>query len=182
MAKTKTSTTGILSRRNISYGFTLVELIVVITVISVFLVVALPNFRWAGMFQNRDQGVAVLVELIENLKGRAVLKNVDIFLNVDTATGLAWITDAAMDETAAQDARENPLDIPGDLMISAVEFPGEESGRHPDRQTIRFSRNGYSDLAILHVQGASTPVSLKIEPFLETITPVFEQISFHDCR
>ena len=171
-----------MNKRLFSYGFTLVELIVVITVISVFLVVALPSFRWGGMFQNHGQGVAVLAELLENLKTRAVRENVDIFLHVDTATGLAWITDSAMDETAAQDARDAPLVIPEDLTISQVEFPAQNHAPHPDHQIIRFSRNGYSDLVILQVQGADTPVSLKIEPFLEAITPVFEQISFHDCR
>lgn len=158
------------------------ELIVVITVISAFLVLALPNLRWGGMFQNRDQGVSILAEFIENLKRRAVRENVDVFLNVDTVSGLSWITDAAMDEKAAQAAREAPLVIPGNLVISAVEFPVEDHGPHLDYQIIRFSKNGYSDLAILHVQGADTPVSLKIEPFLDTVTMVFEQISFHDCR
>jgi Tfp pilus assembly protein FimT len=158
-----------------------VELIVVIAVITAFLAVALPNFRWGGLFQNRDPGIGSLAAFIESLKGRAVRENRDIFLNVDTAAGLAWISDTAMDAAALADARNNPVDIPENLFIRGVEFPGDDLQGHTDLHMIRFSKNGYSDLAILHVQGAGTPVSLKIEPFLDTVFTIFEPIFFHDC-
>jgi len=182
MGKTRISTTGILNSRKTTYGFTLVELIVVISVIAALLVVTLPNVKWGGLFQNQNQGVGFLIQLIEKLKGRAVQENLDMFLHVDSVAGISWITDASMDEMAVQDARETPLDIPGGLYISGVMFPGTHAGRQTGPETIRFSRHGYSDLAIVHLQGGDEPVSLKIEPFLMTVIPFFERISFDDCR
>jgi prepilin-type N-terminal cleavage/methylation domain-containing protein len=182
MGKTRISPAGILNNRKPTYGFTLIELIVVISVISALVIVTLPNVKWGGLLQNQTQGVGFLIQLMEKLKGRAVQKNLDIFLHVDSSAGISWITDASMDEAAVRDARDTPLDIPGGLYISGVVFPEAHAGRQTGPDMIRFSRHGYSDLAIVHIQGGRSPVSLKIEPFLMTVTPFFERITFDDCR
>jgi hypothetical protein len=119
---------------------------------------------------------------MEKLKKRAVQENLNIFLHVDPAAGISWITDTSMDEAAVQDARDTPVDIPGGLYISGVVFPEAHTGHQTGSGMIRFSRHGYSDLAIVHIQGGNSQVSLKIEPFLMTVIPFFERITFDDCR
>ena len=165
------------------YGFTLVEVIVVITIIATFLAFSIPVFKDAGFFKTERQGINDLAGLITSLKYRAMQENHDIFLHIDIASDRVWITDTSMDDPARENARVDAFELAGNLRISGIAFARSTQEIREDRtiQTIRFSRHGYSDLVILQLDGADTPVSMKIEPFLMDVETVFDRVSFDDC-
>lgn len=165
------------------YGFTLVEIIVVITIIAALMAFSIPVFKGSGVFNTRMQGVKDLAGLITSLKYRAMRENHDIFLHIDPAADHLWITDTSMDVPAIEAAKTSAFKLAKNLRISGIEFartPAHDQENKAAR-SIRFSRQGYSDLVILHLDGADTPVSLKIEPFLMDVETVFDRISFDDC-
>ncbi len=165
------------------YGFTLVEVIVVITIIATLMAFSIPVFKGAGFFKTGIQGVSDLAGLITSLKYKAMQKNHDFFLHIDMASDRVWITDTSMDDPARENARAHAFELAGNLRISEVAFarPTQEIREDRSVQTIRFSRHGYSDLVILQLDGADTPVSMKIEPFLMDVETVFDHVSFDDC-
>jgi len=165
--------------RNIS-GFTLVELVVVMAIISTLLFFSMPLFKDAGIFQNQKKEIGKLIQLIQSLKRRSIQENMDFSLHISLESTAVWITDSTMDEAALQQARDDGTLLFHDLKITGIEFPGR-SDTPQEAPVIFFSKKGYSDMAILHMDDGDGPVSLKIEPFLMEITPMPGQISFHDC-
>jgi len=165
------------------YGFTLVEIIVVITIISTLIAFSIPVFKGAGIFTSQTQGISDLANLITTLKYRAMQENHDMLLHIDMASGRIWITDTSMDGPAWENARTHAFELAGNLRISGIAFARPATEIREDRsvRTIRFSRHGYSDLVMLQVDGADTPVTMKIEPFLMDVETVFDRVSFDDC-
>jgi len=179
-ARTRISKAGRLSNpRNIS-GFTLIELIVVLGIISTLLFFSMPLFKDAGIFQNKNTEMGKLIQLIQSLKRRSIQKNMDLSLHISLDSNAVWITDSTMDETALQQARDDRTHLFHDLKITGIEFPGR-SDTPREAHVIFFSKKGYSDMAILHMDDEDGPVSLKIEPFLMEVNPMPGHISFHDC-
>lgn len=178
------------------YGFTLVELMVVLTILSVLLSFTIPIFKKTALSPDLEQ-MEDLARLISTLKHRAILENKDFFMHLDTGSGQVRISGSAQDEDGTEpafpgdpgkpgdlgDPGEPALTITGPLHIAGIEFPGtsRDTGRAGSDPVIRFSRHGYSDQAILHLEGGKTPVSLVIEPFLLEPKTVLSRVSFDDC-
>lgn len=151
---------------------------VVIMIISTMLFFSMPMFKAAGIFQNKNQEIGKLIRLIQSLKSKSVQEDMDFFLHFSLESNTLWITDSSMDENETQTARDNEIELLHDLRITRIEFP-----RHNDNQTvvIGFSKKGYSDMAILHMDDGQDLVSLKIEPFLMAVDSIPGHISFNDC-
>lgn len=171
------------------YGFTLVELMVVLTIIAGLLAFSIPRFNRSGMLTSpREKGAADLAGLITSLKHRAIRENRDLVLHMDISSGRVWVTDTTMDDPALADATATATALPGKLRLVDIEFAGQAGGNGTDageslsEPVLRFSRHGYSDGAILHLSANNLPVSLKVAPFLMEIETVFDRISYDDCR
>lgn len=169
------------------YGFTLVELIVVLALLATLLAFSIPVFKKNAIFSDRNQELGDLTGLITFLKSRAIKENQDFFLHIDTASGQTWITDGSMDEAARENARTRSIRLAGNLRVTDMEFAGTarhagaDNRENGSERVIRFNRNGHSDNVILHLDRGGSPVSLKIQPFLMEIEPVFERVSYDDC-
>lgn len=162
-------------------GFTMVELIIVVLIISVMVFFSVPVFKNSGFFQGRDKGVNQLILMIQSLKQRSIDHKKDYSLHFSQNTARVWIIDSAMDEQAREKAAENGMDLLGNWQLTQVKFPGDSqhNQRHP---VIGFSQKGYSDMAIIHLTDGERSVSLKIEPFLMEIQQMEGHVSFDDCR
>jgi prepilin-type N-terminal cleavage/methylation domain-containing protein len=170
------------------YGFTLVELIVVIALIAVFLAFSIPVFKPAGLFNRQAGEVDDLARLITMIKHRAIQENKDFFLHLDMDDARAWLTHTGMDDPALEKARSEATAFSGDLhltdMVSAGQsrYAGSDLHETGSERIIRFSRHGYSDAVILHLTDPSgSPVSLKVAPFLMDTEIVSRHISYDDC-
>jgi len=157
-------------------GFTLVELIVVITIISVMLFFCVPLFTGARIFRDTNTETRRLVQLIQSLKQKSIEKKQDFFLHISMDPPGVWVTDSTMDEEALEKARGNSV-FTG-LDITRIEWPGNILS---SSRGILFSKKGYSDRVIVQLNDGEEEVCLKIEPFLLEVEVIKGQLSFDDC-
>ena len=75
-------------------GFTLIELVTVVTILSIMIFLALPNFNvWLQNTQIRTAGEAILNGL-QLARAEAVRRNVNVELRMDLSSGwTAWLPD-----------------------------------------------------------------------------------------
>jgi len=163
-----------------NHGFTFVELVVVISIFSVILLFSIPLFKDIGLFSGHSHRAASLSFLIESLKLQAVSENTDLFLHIDVDTGLVFVTHGSMDERAMARARQEGRLYKGDVELLNIEFPG--TGRSAkSNHTIRFSRKGYSDRALIHLRTDNQKRTLKIGMFLTKVRWYDRYVSYDDC-
>jgi prepilin-type N-terminal cleavage/methylation domain-containing protein len=165
---------------NHNAGFTLVELIVVISLLGLLLFFAMP--RLPDTFRG-DPGKAfgrrMLAEFSE-LKRLAVQHQRRYVLNLSLDTRRVWITDESMPEEARLLAAQNAFAIPAGINLVDVEYPLK--GKISDgRAEINFYPQGYSDPALIHMEGpAGQPLTFVIEPFLPTLRIYAEHRGYED--
>lgn len=159
-------------------GYTLIELIVVITLIGIMLFFAVPRFQNSIISDSTRTFSRWILTSVRNLKAAAVRDQKRFALNFDLDTGRIWITSEGMSEEDLQNAEQGSYRLPEDLRIMDVEFPVEgkiTSGL----AEINFYRGDYSDKAIIHVEsGRRRQVSFLIEPFLPGAKLYEEYIGF----
>lgn len=159
-------------------GFTLIELVVVISIMAILLYFSVPLFKNLSLVSDTRGQVSTLVGLIQSLKQKAVQEQNDYFLHIDPGTGAVWVTHETMDRETANLARDQKEDSYNDLVIHSVEFPGIPESRSP---SIRFSKKGYSDMALIHIRDGEGDITLRIEPFLYRVDQENRYVSYNDC-
>ncbi|MEN8211516.1 MAG: type II secretion system protein [Thermodesulfobacteriota bacterium] len=180
MEKTEISTVGSLNRSKKISGFTLIELIVVISIVGTLLLFSFPLFSDLNLFPGSKGGVGDIVRLINDLKKRAVKQNIDFSLHIDRGSGMIWVADDSMDAEAREAAEEKGVHLSEDLSLLDVEFPGFKQ-RDALKYQIRFRSEGYSDFALIHLTKDEKNITLKIEPFLSQVQLIGRHIYLDDC-
>jgi prepilin-type N-terminal cleavage/methylation domain-containing protein len=147
-------------------GFTLIEMIVVTTLISIMLVVAIPRLEGGLFSDGGDETARWIIANVRGLKEKAVVENKTYLLNVSPDIQRLWVTEAGMAETDADAAREAGYALPRGVTIDHVAFSRTErasSGTIP----IAFYAKGYSDKAVIRVRtNDGDRLAFFIEPFL----------------
>jgi prepilin-type N-terminal cleavage/methylation domain-containing protein len=147
-------------------GFTLIEMIVVITLISIMLVVAIPRLEGGLFSDGSDETARWIIANVRDLKGKAVIDKKTYLLNVSPDVQRLWITEAGMADADADTAREKGFSLPRGVTIDHVAFSPTErysSGTIP----IAFYPKGYSDKAVIRVRNSDGDrMAFFIEPFL----------------
>lgn len=156
------------------------ELVVVVSILSLLLIFSVPLFRDISEYSNRRPGISGLVNLIQSLKQKAVRLDKDFFLFLDTGSGLVWTVDETMDDSARETARENGIVFDEDVSILSVEF-FDIQGTAESGNSLRFSKNGYSDRALVHLRENDDDVTLKISTFLPRVEIFRRYVSYDDC-
>ena len=163
-----------------SRGFTLIELIVVITLISMMMVFTMPNIRNAVLTDKNRKISNWITAKITSLKGKAVQTRQRQTLHLDTAEGRMWITDASMDEETLDTAEESGFELPEGYILSDVEFP-EKGTVSTGAAEIRFFPAGYSDKALIHIEDEEgNPMTFAVEPFLHDVKRFESYVEFED--
>ncbi len=167
------------STKHIS-GFTLIELIVVISLISVLLFFSLPALE-RGFLINSETRADDINRLVNDLKKRAVFQQIDYSLQIDTISGTVWVTDETMNEEALNHSKENAISLSENLNIINIDFPGAVISGDKEYQ-IKFRKQGYSDFAVIHIVEDKKDLTLTIEPFLPKVQLINGHISLEDCN
>lgn len=165
-------------------GFTLIELIVVLVIMGGFLFFAIPKLHNFNLFSVRTQALGTTVRLIESLKTRAVTDNRDYLMHLDIDTGLVWVSDETMDEEQAGEAKTGAFQFSGDTMLVGVEFfhpLSLDTNKDTDEFLIRFYKQGYSDMALIHLRAGDNDFTIMVEPFVSKIELYESAISFNRC-
>jgi prepilin-type N-terminal cleavage/methylation domain-containing protein len=152
-------------------GFTLIELVVVIAIISLMLLFVVPKFDSMLFSDNTKKVNRWIIYNVMNLKVKAVKERKDYILHADVTGNAFWISDETMEAGALESTKENTrFSLPEDVRIVSVIFPDHKYG---DEITgdIHFYKKGYSDMVIIQIENADEgKFSLLIEPFLNTVT------------
>lgn len=162
------------------FGFTFVELIVVIGILTVALMFSVPLFRQIHLASDASDHVSGLIHFFEDLKLQAMVENKNITLYLDSGAGKMYVTDDAMDEDARQAALNDGIALNGDLTLLNLEFP-EDDNRSEDDKTIRFFSKGYSDRVLVHVREESREMTIQLSMFQKKVHLIDRYVSYEDC-
>lgn len=179
-SKNESRSTTCLGRHLNHCGFTFVELIVVIGILSVALMFSIPLFRQIHLASDASDHVSGMIQFFENLKIQAMVENKNITLYMDSGTGKMYVTDDTMDEDARQTALNDGISLDGDLKLLNLEFPDDDN-RSGDDKTICFFSKGYSDRALVHVREDSREMTIQICMFQKKVHLIDRYVSYDDC-
>ncbi len=181
MVKTGMSIAGRLSRLKQISGYTLIELIVVITIISLLLMFSFPMFKKTTLFSPSNADAGDLVRLISDLKKRAVRLSIDFTLNIDTTSENIWVTDSTMDSAEMMTAKRKGAKLSTQIEILDVEYKGDIENQAMEYK-IKFSKQGYCDFALIHIKEDHIYKTIVLEPFLSQVQLLKTIDLSHGCN
>lgn len=149
-------------------GFTLLELIVVIMLLTILLGFAIPAFKADHTGGSRDLITRELLQAVKKLKIAALRRQTVHALHMNLDQNRIWVTRAeevaADDDTAPQPQWERTL--PEGIRIEHVRFPDNREVRSGS-VVIAFYPQGYSDRAVIRLSDdTDTTTDLVVEAFL----------------
>jgi prepilin-type N-terminal cleavage/methylation domain-containing protein len=161
-------------------GFTFIELIVVISLISIMLFLAIPKFQ-SNFLSNSTKAVSrwILIK-VPDLKDKALKEQNRYILHVDFDANKLWITHETMSGEGLQSEETNGYQLPKDVKLLDVEYPDQKTISTGQAQ-IYFDEKGYSDKAIIHIKNEDNErLSFVIEPFLRRVRLYQKYVGFAD--
>ena len=161
------------------HGFTLLELIVVISLLGIMLVLSVPRFHETLFLDESKTNSRWIIGKIQALKEAAVRNQKNYTLHIDLDSERFWETDESMSPEAIENAALNAASLPSGLKITDIEYPmrGKINSGQAD---IIFYKNGYSDKVLIHLQEGESPVSYLVEPFLSDVSRYETYIGFEN--
>jgi prepilin-type N-terminal cleavage/methylation domain-containing protein len=165
-------------RRN--NGFTLIELIVVISLISLMLFLAVPRFQFDILSDNTKKASRWIMLQIHALKEKAIHDQKRYVLHLSLDSNRLWVTSEIMSPEEIQAAEAGGFQLSDDISLLDVEYPGQKKIA-VGRADIYFYKKGYSDKAIIHISTEDNEVlSFIVEPFLSRVRLYNKYIEFED--
>jgi len=173
------SASGETTRNGHCRGFTLIELIVVISLIGLMLLFSLPRLGNNPFLDDSKKSARWLIGKVQALKESAIRDQKLYSLHFDLDSGRIWETNESMSQEDYESAVLNSYALPEDVRIMDVEYPAQ--GRITSGHTeITFYKAGYTDKAFVHMQEGETYLSFLIEPFLSSVQVIEEYAGFED--
>jgi len=172
-------------RQNIS-GFSLVELIVVMFLLSILVTFTLPIFKVPGIDQkNKQNNGRNLARFIGAVRLKAIKDNQNYLLHLDIFSGQAWAeisngNSASEENTVEEGDTKNQETRESGLSISRIDFV-DQRNLEQDDIIIRISSGGISDMALIHMDTEDGEITLKLHPFLTEVEIVQGDQTFYDC-
>ncbi len=166
-------------------GYTVIELIVVITVMGSILFMTLPKFS-SLLFSDDIESTKKWISIKSSLlKEKAITDRMDYAMIFDRTEGIIQIevnteqeleteeedsllTEEDSEEGEGQD--NNKFTIPNGVYLTSLLFKNGDT--EEDKEKVVFYKKGYSDWAIINLEGdnGDQKISIEIEPFI--MTPV----------
>ena len=165
-------------KANISSGFTLLELIIVLSIISLVLFFSVPVFKNIQIFSNSNNEAGRIFLLVAKLKKESVQENKNMFMHIDLLEQRIWVT------KEMTEGEKSGFVLSQIRVLDVVFSEGMKLDRneyHSEYQ-VKFSSKGYSDMVLIHFRDDDgNDSTIIIEPFL--LKPKFEDqyVSFEDC-
>ena len=164
----------------LNQGFTLIELIVVITLISFMLFFVIPRFQVDVLSDNTNKVSRWIMLKVHSLKEKAVREQKLYVLHISLDSNRLWVTSEIMSQEELQAAEANGYELSDNINLLDVEYPDEEK-ISDGRADIYFYKKGYSDKAIIHISNDDNERrSFLIEPFLSHVRLYDKYIGFED--
>ncbi|MBW2564350.1 MAG: type II secretion system protein [Deltaproteobacteria bacterium] len=167
-------------KREQNSGFTLIEITVVISLISIMFFFTVPRFRNAVLTDSVNDTSRWIIGKVRVLKEYSTTKQKLTILHINMDSNKMWVSDETMTQEDLEKAHEKGFEIPEDVKVINVEYPqkGIVSAGQAD---ICFYRAGYSDKVLIHIQGDDErKLSFLIEPFLPKVKLYEKYVDFED--
>lgn len=161
-----------------SRGFTLIELMVVMLLISIVLAVAIPRFD-GGAFEDPVKKLSRwMINTVRTVRSAAIQKQKVQGLIVDVDNNRLWVVDDDMSEEAVAAASDKGMKLPDTIKIVDVQFPHQDSVTSGTTQ-IRFYPAGYSDQVLIHLEtDHAERFTYLVEPLLPKVKFIEKWIEF----
>ena len=160
---------------NKNQAFTLIELIVVISFISILLAFAIPRLDNSFFFNNKRKLSSWILLNVKSLKEKAVREQINNILVVDIDNNQMWTSSKPVSAVPSESSesgdapempRGNEYKLPDGFRLMDVEFLNNEKITSGIAD-INFYGQGYSDKALIHIEDKDdNRFSYLIEPFL----------------
>jgi len=161
-------------------GFTLIELIVVISLISLMFFFAIPRIRVDILSDNTRKVSRWIMLNVSALKEKAVHDQKRYVLHLSLDSNRLWVTNDTLSEEELEEAAATGYNLPEDIKLLDVEYPDKEK-ISAGRADIYFYKKGYSDKAMIHITNNDNEVlSFLIEPFLSRARLYNKYLEFED--
>lgn len=160
-------------------GFTLIELMVVMLLITIVLAVVIPRFDTAAPFQDPGKKLSRwMINAVRHLRATAIEKQQTQALVVDLSKQRMWMIQEDMSEEQQAAAAEKAFTLDSSIRIVNAQFRNQESVATGTLE-IRFYPAGYSDQVLLHIENEDAErTSYLIEPLLPKLKIVEGWIEF----
>ena len=170
-------------------GFTLIEIIVVLSLISLMLVFSFPQLSGFISVNNKNKAVRWIIVQRNVLKTKTVKEQIPYVFQVDISDN-RMLTMPLPGTTPGED-KINPgiearsfdkkphhqFNCSGDLEITGVLFPEGEAAISGTADIV-FHEKGYCDRAIIQMKDSGNRFSVYFEPFLPRVTVYDGYIKF----
>jgi len=161
-------------------GFTLIELIVVISLISLMFFFAIPRIQVDILSDNTRKVSRWIMLNVSALKEKAVHDQKRYVLHLSLDSNRLWVTNDTLSEEELEEAAATGYNLPEDIKLLDVEYPDKEK-ISAGRADIYFYKKGYSDKAMIHITNNDNEVlSFLIEPFLSRARLYNKYLEFED--
>ncbi len=177
---------GNLTKISHESGFTLMELIVVLVIISIMIVFTFPEFVNMITKNDADTTLNRIAFTVKKLKNQAENQKKNFFMCVNSDANNIYIRDSLPDTDSLESNVQSDekkfanFSLPEDLSIDGVEFRG--AGYKADNTAvscIEFYKRGYSDNAIIHISDKDGNIfSCLIRPFLHNVKIYKKYVQF----
>lgn len=147
-------------------GFTLIELIVVITLISIILAFTVPRLQNSTETDNANELSRYFFAASQQLRENSFRQQKRFTLCIDMDKNTIFISGNDIGKEAEKTLSRNSRNVSEEITFLNVERPGDilQTGGTAE---INFYPGGYSDPAIIHFANSSGDrFSFVIEPFL----------------
>jgi len=161
-----------MNRYGIDQGFTLIELIVVMVLISTMTALALPKIR-SSLFTNQLRATTRrFIGLVAESGQEARSKGIEVQLRFDPEQHR--FTTAPVSGLIEDSAPQNSAGILVPESVQVMDVTSVHGGKKSrGAMVIRFSPQGYVDKTVIHFRDEDGELSVFLSPFLG-VTRVFE--------
>ncbi len=161
-------------------GFTLIELIVVLALISIVLFFATPRFQNTILNDSKKIISRWIMTTTRTLKANALKHQKRYAMHIDLDSGTLWTSSEETTTEETEKTAEKKFQLPGDLKLLDVEYPGLGKVT-TGRADIFFYKENYSQAAFIHVEDDEYhKMTFQIEPFLPGVKIFDEYIEFEE--
>jgi general secretion pathway protein H len=152
-------------------GFTLLELMVVITLIAILMGISMPRLGATLVSDPTSKVSRWLINTIGSLKTEAVRKQKQYALRIDLDRQRLWVVHEGMaPETEAAADEERAFRLPESVQIHALLLPGRDPIRS-GTAALNFYPKGYSDRALIRLTNDEDErFTFWVEPFLARVS------------
>jgi prepilin-type N-terminal cleavage/methylation domain-containing protein len=162
-------------------GFTLIEIVTVLALISLTLLIAVPRIPNTLFIDETKKTSRWIITKVQVLKDRATREQKRYALHIDMSDKIMWISNDGMSDEERLAAEQKGFKLPRNIRIRDVEFPDNKIISFGQTE-IFFYPKGYSDQAVIHLENKKEQISFRIEPFLSTVKLFEEYVSLQDAQ